>query len=107
MKLKAQSVPASKAPAKGARKPAVVPEERRIGRPVTVGDERINLFISPEDRVMVDTLIRRSQELRYKTKLTLSYIFREGARRLCAELNAQLDKAAKGALHVKRRSNLA
>ncbi len=78
---------------------------RRVGRPVTVGDERVNLFISGEDRKQVDATIARAAELRHKVKLSVSYIFREGARRFCAHLNSQLDKATKGALHAKRRKH--
>ena len=68
-------------------------ESRRgkIGRPVTVGDERINLFISPEDRMACDKVIDRAQSLHFKTKLSLSYLFREGARQLVKRLNVEMD----------------
>lgn len=101
MKLKSSKTSVTKASSK-----AVEPE-RRIGRPVTVGDERINLFVSPDDRKQVDDTIRRSRDLSKGEKLTLSYIFREGARRFCVHLNAQLDKATKGEFHAKRRSKMA
>ena len=86
---------------------AVPKEPRRIGRPVTVGDARINLFVSPADRQQVDDTLARSRELTHGEKLSVSYIFREGARRFCVHLNKQLDKASKGSLHAKRRERTA
>ena len=67
--------------------------KRKIGRPITVGDERINLFISPEDRRELDRTIQRSKELNYPMKLYLSLVFREGARRFLADVNRQMDEA--------------
>ena len=68
----------------------------KIGRPVTVGDERINLFVSPEDRKQVDATIRRSRDLGRGEKLTVSYIFREGARRFIRELTREMDLESDG-----------
>ena len=80
------SLPDSGGPTSGAK----------IGRPVTVGDERINLFVSPEDRRLLDEAIKRNRDVSTGAKLTISHIFREGARRYMRELAKDLDLESDG-----------
>jgi len=78
-------------------------KKRGRGRPVTVGDVRVNLFISPWDRENVALTIARARRQAFPTRLSLSYIFREGARQMVLSLNRQMDAAEKGELPTKRR----
>ncbi len=91
------------------KKPAPVVVKSTRGRPRCLeegagGGKRANIYPGDDLRREVkETQKRLTSSGISKPKLSLSYVLRTGGWMLLDSINADLDKAAKGELHAKRR----
>lgn len=74
------------------------------GHPLGKGVKLVTLMMTEPERRRISEVIKVVRT-KTKTKITRSFILREGARHFCTRLMRELEKANRGELHAKKRQH--